>query len=191
VTSEKIAQQTWTKLERRLQTAEPGLLKLLPRGATPGELATAERAVGALPALVRAIYRVHNGIGMPATGGHGDQRYAQASYFLSLSDMVSAWQDLNEVLNLRAFDDARVCVEGSLRSRWWHPRWIPITATGGGDCYCLDLDPAAGGTVGQIVNFGHDSPERAVHSPDLARFLLEHVEEYEWAAVWRQSLNQN
>jgi len=36
----------------------------------------------------------------------------------------------------------------------------PLTDSGSGDRHCLDLDPAPGGSVGQVILMWHDSPER-------------------------------
>jgi cell wall assembly regulator SMI1 len=35
----------------------------------------------------------------------------------------------------------------------WNLKWIPLTEVGGGGHYCVDLDPAPGGRVGQIIYF--------------------------------------
>jgi cell wall assembly regulator SMI1 len=189
---EENAIRTWSEVESRIGKAEPQLLSLLPPGATEANINALESHVGApLPPLVRALYRVHDGIGMPATVREGEYLYVSASTLLTLADAVDAWQSLHDLSTRGVFDDARVVVEGPVRQAWWHPAWLPVTSSSGGDCYCIDLDPPKGGTVGQVVNFWHDSPERSVQSPDLATFLLDHLDEYEWAAVWRERLKVN
>jgi len=39
-------------------------------------------------------------------------------------------------------------------------QWIPIANNGGGDYFCLDLVPAKGGVVGQVILFGHEGTDQ-------------------------------
>ena len=63
----RIAAAAWAKLEDRIRLAEPRILERFPAGASPSALDKVERQLGAkLPPLVREIYRIHDGVGMPA-----------------------------------------------------------------------------------------------------------------------------
>jgi cell wall assembly regulator SMI1 len=55
---------------------------------------------------------------------------------------------------------------------WWNPLWIPIATNGGGDDICIDLDPAEGGKVGQIITFWHDWELREVILDSLEEWLI-------------------
>lgn len=68
--------------------------------------------------------------------------------------------------------------ERGVRAKWFHDKWLPIADNGGGDLLCIDLDPAKGGTVGQIVEFRHEDSDRPRAANDLVEFLT-HLEEEE------------
>jgi cell wall assembly regulator SMI1 len=173
------AESLWQTLELRLARAHPGLLARLPAGADVRALDAIERELGVrLPPLARAIYLVHDGIGMP----HIKDRRVCQSYFLSLADALSAWRSQRDALREGRFGDLRIeRVGGPVRADWWNTRWLPIASTATGDFDCIDVDPAQGGRPGQVITYWHDDRERFVRAPDLAEYLLEEVDAAEWA----------
>ena len=46
--------------------------------------------------------------------------------------------------------------EGPIQTDWWNNAWLPLTENDDGDYVCLDFAPAAGGTVGQIIDWSHE-----------------------------------
>ena len=180
-----MAAQTWMKVERELHAEAPHLLARLPQGASEALLDTANATFGvALPELVRELYRIHNGIGMPAYIQRDDYRYASVSYFLSIEDSIEIWNSWKELTQTKHYSDHQVTrVTGAVRADWWNLRWIPIASDNAGSAHCVDLDPAPGGRVGQVVSVWHDHDERSVVGDDLATFLLETVDVGEWAAT--------
>jgi cell wall assembly regulator SMI1 len=72
-------------------------------------------------------------------------------------------EDFNGVITVRDGDPV-------LRE-YWHPGWLPIAVDGGGNHYGIDLSPAPGGRVGQVILFGPDEDERRVLAPDVISFL--------------------
>ena len=54
---------------------------------------------------------------------------------------------------------------------WWNPKWIPLTADGGGNGKMIDLDPTGNGTAGQIIQMWHDDPIRSKEADSLYGFL--------------------
>jgi len=60
-----------------------------------------------------------------------------------------------------------------------------FASDGGGDSLCLDLAPAEGGTVGQVIAMSHETGDRPVLAKSFAEFLallaqrLEDAEEEE------------
>jgi cell wall assembly regulator SMI1 len=84
--------------------------------------------------------------------------------WLSPRTIASSWESWES-------DDLDVETYGPVRARWWNPAWIPITLIGGATFHhCVDMDPAPGGTVGQIIEIGKE-PERIVIAPSLAEFV--------------------
>jgi cell wall assembly regulator SMI1 len=142
--------------------------------------------------LVAAIYRVHNGIGMPAFEEHQGELCAARSYLYSLADALVAWNLLGECLRDGAFADFVVDrADHGVRADWWNPHWLPIAGDQAGNYSCLDLAPALGGTPGQVIGFWHEDSDRCIDAPDLAAFLLDHVDERDWAADIRAALAIN
>ena len=47
--------------------------------------------------------------------------------------------------------------EGPIKPDWWNRRWVPITFNQG-NCHFLDLDPAPGGTAGQVCDYDIEGP---------------------------------
>ena len=178
-----IAEQVWWELEKRLIAAFPPLLAKLPAGATTAAIEQIERTFGhPLPPLVREVYRLHDGIGMPAFIQRGEYKCSSLSHLLSLQEALDEWQSLTRALESGAFANTKIAnVEGPVRPHWWNRRWLPISSNGAGDCYCIDMDPAPGGTVGQVVSFWHDDADRHVVAADIAEYLLGYVDEGEWA----------
>ncbi|WP_156441033.1 SMI1/KNR4 family protein [Burkholderia sp. ABCPW 14] len=43
-----------------------------------------------------------------------------------------------------------------IKDDWYNLKWIPFTHDGSGIRLCLNLDPAEGGTLGQVVRIWHD-----------------------------------
>ena len=176
------AARVWRRIETRLAATTPPLTSRLPGGASNMALDEAERRLGfPLPPLVRAMYASHDGVGMPACVN----QISRASYMLSLADALDAWQLLADCLRAGNFDGLAVETSGPVRAVWWSDRWLPVTSDSAGNAHCVDVDPATGGTVGQVISFWHDDPNRTVEAGDLGEFLLAHLEEDEWAACVR------
>jgi cell wall assembly regulator SMI1 len=179
-------------LEQRIGARAPHLLKKLPSGVSPLALEQAENALGLqLPALLRELYLIHNGIGMPTFTQHGEHRVAEPCDFLPIESLVEEWTMMKDLLEGGHLNNQVKRVRGPVRPVWWNTRWLPIAADCAGNYYCVDLDPDSGGVVAQVVAFWHDDAERTVKSSEVGSFLLEHVDELEWAARERADLATN
>ena len=54
-----------------------------------------------------------------------------------------------------------------------------MTYNGGGDHHCLDLAPAPGGDVGQIIRMWHDDVARCVEARSFRAWLEAYADELE------------
>lgn len=121
----------------------------LAEGATEEQLAAAEEQLGlALPADVRASYLLHDGSVGKAVSPRG-------YHLMSLDEMIEFTQLWRGPLADGLFDDTSTSPEGPIQPVMWNAKWITLTSNGAGDHQCLDLDPAPGGQVGQIIDFSH------------------------------------
>jgi cell wall assembly regulator SMI1 len=75
---------------------------------------------------------------------------------LSLAELTKMWNELQELVASGAFGEAESSPRGPIKKDWWNPKWIPFTHSGSGDHDCVDLDPAPGGHVGQIIEYSHE-----------------------------------
>lgn len=185
--------ETWDRLEAWLRTHTPWIYEQLAPPATGAQLLAAEEAMGCtLPADFKDSYRIHDGtvphhMWMRGRGAHYGERPSGFLYdaedFLSLKFIISHWQDICEsrfpivpgvLCNVRG----PVKREGSYRTK------IPLAGTTN-VTYYLDLDPAPGGQVGQVIRYTGDdvravcvAPSYGVWLATIARLLEEGVYVY-------------
>ncbi len=89
----------------------------------------------------------------------------------SLERVVENWTLWTEMLEGGEFEGLSGEPNGPIKAEWWNPRWVPLTSNGGGDHHCLDLDPAEGGQVGQIMEFWHDWEVRTRIAPSFTAWF--------------------
>jgi cell wall assembly regulator SMI1 len=135
-------------------------------GATDQQINKAERRLGVtFPEPVRQSYRIHDGQEPDGPA------LIDAWEFLSLERIVDEWDVWKQLLDGGEFARSRSKPEPGIRGDWWAPRWIPLTYSGSGDHHCLDLDPAPGGTLGQVILMYHDMTERPLVAPSFEAWL--------------------
>src|SRR5262245_24778912 len=168
----------WDRIHVWLRAHAPEVLQSLRPGASEAQLRAAEQAMGVtLPDDVRACYAVHDGQG---TGPYGSSPgFLYGWEWCSLGRMVEEWRCWKGLLDTGTFDDNVGDPHGLVRPVWWHPGWIPLTCSGAGDNQCLDLAPATGGRVGQVIEMWHDDAHRAVLARSFAAWVAAFADELE------------
>jgi cell wall assembly regulator SMI1 len=162
--------EAWDRIEAWLKANAPKWKPLL-RGASDAQVARAEKDLGVkLPADVKASYRRHNG-----TDDHGffpDHAGDDVSwYLLPLSAMVGEAEEWAELLDDGDFDDSKPKAGRGVRREAWNTKWVPFAGNGGGDCWCLDFAPAAGGKRGQVIYVSHEMAPREVLARSFREWL--------------------
>lgn len=125
----------------------------IPPGATEQEIHEVETALGVrLPEDLRTAFALRN------------------PFWLPLSHEMQTIQEVGELWNLycgvwttEAWGNGSIAT-GPVRPDWWNPRWIPITFNQG-HSYFVDLDPAPGGQIGQIVSYDCGNPRVQLIDP--------------------------
>jgi cell wall assembly regulator SMI1 len=69
-------------------------------------------------------------------------------------------------------------IRGPIRPIWWDESRIHLTDNSG-DHVMLDLEPAEGGSVGQIISHSHEVGPQEVLAPSLVLWLTRIAEELE------------
>ena len=90
---------------------------------------------------------------------------------LRLKDVIREWRIWNKLLAAGEFRGRRSLSSPGVREDWYHPGWIPVTADGLGNHHCIDLSPAPGGRIGQIILMWHDQEARPLVAGTLAEWL--------------------
>jgi cell wall assembly regulator SMI1 len=177
-------EQTWGRIHAWLAAHCPVVLASLGPPATDEQFREAEQAMGVeLPEEVKDCYRTHDGqriIPTPASYWP-DLRcipaFLYAEKWWGLADMVHRWGMMKKLIDGGTFRGIKGQPRGPVRTDWWHPKWLPLTADDSGYMKCLDLAPKSRGSVGQVIFWCHDSPERGVLAKSLpewlARFALQ------------------
>lgn len=167
-------QSIWTRIEAWLAVNAPEILDDLRPGATDQAIQDTETALGVVfPEDVRASFRIHDGQEADGVG------FIDAWELLSLERVRDEWSVWKELLDSGNFDDARSEPDGPIVRDWWNAQWIPLTYSGAGDHHCLDLHPAPGGDVGQIILMWHDDPERLLLARNFRAWLEAFAEDLE------------
>ena len=155
----------WNRIEIWLVANAPEILNNLQPGATDEAIKQAEIFLGIeLPEDVKASYRLHN-------GQDGYNGLMDGWELLSLERMMDEWKIWKELLDSGDFDDSKSDPDSPIQADWWNAKWIPLTSNGCGDHHCLDLDPAPGGNVGQIITMWHDWERREIVASRFQNWL--------------------
>src|SRR5579862_9494958 len=165
---------SWQRIEAWLQAHAPTLAEQLPPGVSDEELAQAEAEMGGLtlPADFKASYRRHNGWG-------ASRMFLGRLTLYSLAGVVGTWQMMHDLLMGGDFDRGLDWKHLPLHFEladpicpvWWHLGWIPFAGNGSGEEWSIDLAPAPGGQVGQVIDWEHESGPGQVHNTSLEALL--------------------
>ena len=172
---------TWQRIDEWLNRNAPEVGQGLRPGATEEQVAATEQTLGVVfPEDVRQSYRCHDGQGLdPMLGCAVGGGFVTGGDFLSLDGIVDQWKVWKDLLDSDTFDGMASDPQPGVKSDWWNPKWVPITHDGSGNHFCLDLDPAPGGKIGQIITMWHDGSEREVIDDSFSDWLSQLANEYE------------
>jgi cell wall assembly regulator SMI1 len=161
----------WATITAWLHEHQPATLGTFLAGAAPESIAALEAELGvALPEDYRTFLRLHDG---QSSGGP----MVWTCSLHPVSAIVEAWR---EQLGLAEefgdnFDPSEVAP--GVRPVQFSPKWIPIgTSARGRDILSLDLDPAEGGAIGQVILTAVDSDAHQVIAPSFTELLSVYFE---------------
>lgn len=148
-------------------------------GAAETDFARLEAVLGyALPEEFKELYRV-------ADGESGTAGVLASEEWLSIERIIEEYGVWKTLLDDGMFADDGMpydcepedaAIKGDL---WWNPKWIPLTADGGGNGKMIDMDPTEHGTAGQIIQMWHDDAAREKEANSLREFLQNYVQDLE------------
>ena len=155
---------SWKRIDGWLTKNAPSLMARMGNGANPEAIAKAEATLGVeFPDAMRASYAVHDGSGEVSLFPSGD--------YLSLDEMLGQYKTWKELVEEGGWEGEESEPEGPIQKVHYHLKWIPLTHNGGGDHTLIDLAPAEGGKVGQLIDFSHESGPEGIAAVGLAEYL--------------------
>lgn len=163
--------QQWERLEAWLKANNAALLADLNPPASDVDIQTLEQKLGMkLPADFVECLKVHDG-----QRGAADGLFS-SSELLSSQRILAEWLIWKDLLDGGDLDSNEVQPGAGIKPVWWSPKWIPFTYNGAGDHLCLDLDPASGGRIGQVITVWHDDGARKKKADSFAKWFTEFVD---------------
>ena len=145
------------------------VLKSLNKGASEDEIIELEKFIGVkLPEDVRIFYKEFNSELLVCYPFFTME-------FLSIKRVALDWEVWNDMFVYGGLPDDKSTPDFGVKNDWWNPKWIPLFADGGGNSFCIDLDPDIGGTMGQIITMEHDADERQVLAKSLNELLAKYI----------------
>lgn len=162
------AASAWGTIESWLRANAPDLLGMLLPPASEDQIAAAEHALGCtLPPSYADSLRVHD-------GQENRSPLVAGWYLLPLADVVRDWNMLRGFAADGTFDptfDFTVQADPEVAQVEWAPSWIPVAHDAGGSLLCIDLSPRDGGTLGQVITYYSDAPQRRVVADSFVALL--------------------
>ncbi|AKT37988.1 SMI1/KNR4 family protein [Chondromyces crocatus] len=173
-------QAFWARIRQWLTKHAPTYEARIARAASasPQDIEALEARLGAsLPPDFRAHLLLF---------GKGGATSADRAWFyeytgLSIAEIIDRWEGLEELRQKGTFADATPHEldrdDDKVKWTWWHRGWIPFAEDGGGNLFCVDVDPEPEGSRGQIICWEMHSGPVGPRADDFDTFLDEYHEE--------------
>ena len=164
----------WIRFENWLTKNASHLISELNTNASEDDITKLEKTIGEkLPKDYIEFMKIHNGQERDSEG------LIDTEEFLSTDRVIEEWSVWKDLLDKGDFKDSESEPEEGIKADWWNSKWIPITYDGSGNHYCIDIDPATGGTNGQIIRMWHDSAERELVANSFKEWISNYVNDLE------------
>ena len=165
---------TWERIETWLAINAPPMLAALNSGATLEQIAELESFLGiSLPQDLRETYLIHNGC--------SDYFFFGEQKFLSLQEVRETWDEWREQGDWDEPEEPEKwpkTISTGVKVSWFHPHWFPF-ASHEVYCTCVDLSPAKGGQVGQVIEVEWQQSMRTKIGSSFTEYLEEFLAELE------------
>ncbi|AJX35248.1 SMI1/KNR4 family protein [Burkholderia oklahomensis] len=157
---------TWKQLDDWFAADPARLPGGLNGPASADAIAALQAALGVtLPTEFVESLRIHDG------QAETDAVFADSDALLGAREIVAQWSIWKNLVAGGDFDDMTSEPDPGIKDDWYNLKWIPFTHDGSGNHLCLDLDPAEGGVVGQVIRVWHDDSVRERVARSFAEWL--------------------
>jgi cell wall assembly regulator SMI1 len=175
----------WQRIEAWMQRHAPERWQQLAPGATEEAIKHLETVLDiTLPDDVRASYQRHD-------GGYMIKLGKISRHVLPIMSIIDYWHMLMECLEMEDWatlppdyytnEVLRSGLQPVIQLVHWHQRWIPFAeSAGASNFWCLDLEPAPGGLIGQIIEWDHEcGPDSQALLPSFHHLLSAYADQLE------------
>lgn len=143
-------------LESQLEVKRPELAASLRPPLSATQIAGLESEYQVvLPDVVKTLYMWHDG--------------QDPSVFITFVNNMQ-FQPLADVLETKTELDGMIGYDFELKN-WWHPAWLPVFHSGGGDYLVVDMAGIHTANANQLVKVYHDWELRPIVAKDLTTFV--------------------
>lgn len=164
-------EEIWARIEAWLRANAPQVLDTLQPGISDTQIQVLESFLGiSLPDDFKESYQIYNG------QSGDDYGLLEGREFLSLERLQQEWQIWKDLLDAGDFEGITSEPVAGIRDDWWNAHWLPLTYDGSGNHDCLDLNPAEGGTHGQVITMWHDAAEREILASSFRQWLEQYAD---------------
>lgn len=169
-------EQNWQRITRWHAQHTPEGTLVLAEGASEAQIAKLEAVIGArLPDDLRHSLKLHN-------GQLDDGFLLYHGELLSVEQIEWVWQMYSDMQRDEDWGLSEGyethALQGPIRPVHWDALRIPLTDNSG-NAVMLDLLPAEGGLVGQLIEFDHETGPQGVIAPSFAAWLGQLADELE------------
>ena len=166
---------SWSRIADWLRSNRPELTPMLGTAASIEAILETEATIGGrLPETMRESYLLQDGFPygeqeLPILPGHASE--GSGYCLLPIEGVAEEWTIWKDLIDDGTFKGETSQPDAGITDRWWSDAWIPIGGNGAGDLLCIDLQPAEGGTVGQVIEAIHDDDDRKLLAASWPAYL--------------------
>ncbi len=178
--------ESWARIHQWGKANAPLMLEALSSGASEEAVAKLESELGcSLPADFRESLLIHDG----EVDAWMSEVFADGGAYLGTEWIPKIWRErlavaeqvdmLSEEEIKESIREGTMRVEGPVSPCMYRKEWIPIMDSNGDIIWALDLAPAEGGTVGQVIKIYWEDISWAVVASSFAEFLHTYASQLE------------
>lgn len=183
--------ESWEKIVGWGNRNAPEMLEDLNPGASEEQITALEAELGQpIPTDFRKSLLIHNG----ESDGWPCKVFADYGAYLGTESILENWKQRKQIAadiedygdempdQEQQIRDGIIIVEGPVRPKLFLSEWIPIMDSNGDVFWALDMNPAEGGTPGQIIEVDLEGCSWIVVTDSFGSFIRNYAKELEAGA---------
>ena len=178
-------EDAWSRIGDWYRDNLPDAVASLRPGASAEAIAAAESAMGVqFPDDLKALHELADGSDTDYPGqfddGHWFMPLAQATEHYQMMLQFVDEQPVDNVDFWRSqIEDHIISVKGPVKPHIFSKHWIPFTTSEGAVHRYIDLDPAPGGKVGQVIQHYPEACSHEVLADSVGDYLAQYADRLE------------